>query len=232
MAIRRRGMRTNRPKSRRATVSEADLAADVMAWLRDLEWEVYQEVQIGVYGRRIDIVAVQGPVIWAIECKRRHNFDVVEQAMYWLGAANRVSIAVGGRLRKTVAKRRFHEMLGIGWLHVDCRVEEVVAAPTRRRNKTLDVRSYLCEGQRTEGVAGSQGEYWTSFAETKRRVVELIRRRPGLTMKQIVEDGGGYHYASSATARSSLAKWIGRGVIPGVEARREGRQVRYYPEAY
>lgn len=229
MAIIRKGMKPNRPPNKR---TEVDIAGAVVAWLRDAGWTVYQEVRVGYLGRRIDLVAELDRRLWVIECKRTHNFTVVEQAMYWIGTAQWVSVATAGRLRRTAPQRRFHEMLGIGWLHVGCDVEEVVAAAmTRRLRDHFDLHDYLTEAQQTVGTAGSQFDYYTTFGDTRERVIRLIQEKPGITMKEIVSHGDGYHYHSASTARASLAKWIGKGVIPGIESRRDGRTVKYYPIA-
>jgi hypothetical protein len=228
MAIIRKGMKANRPPRVR---SEVDIAGAVVTWLRDRGWTVYQEVQMGHMGRRIDIVAELDRRLWAIECKRVHSWEVIEQAMYWIGVAHWVSVATAGRMRRTIPQQRFHQMLGVGWLHVDFYgIEEVVPATLHRRlNAFCHLRDYLCEGQQTVGTAGSQSDYYTNFRSTREQVTKLVAKNPGLTMKEIVDRGEGYHYASSSTARASLAKWIGKGVIPGIEAVREGKTVRYYP---
>jgi hypothetical protein len=227
MAIIRKAVGLNRPGR-----SEVDIAGAVVAWLRDRGWTVYQEVRIGYAGRRIDIVAELDRRLWAVECKRVHGWDVVEQAMYWLGSAHWVSVATAGRLRRTVPRQRFHEMLGVGWLHVGLDIEEIVGPRlTRTLRHSFGLRDYLTEAQQTVGTAGSQTDYYSDFRDTKRRIVELIQQRPGISMREIVDHGGGYHYGSSSTARASLAKWIGKGVIPGIESRRDGRITRYYPMA-
>jgi hypothetical protein len=228
MAIIRQKKNVSQPLGKPA---EIDIAAVVITWLAEADWTIYQEVQIGRYGPRIDLVARMGERLWVIECKRTHSFDVIEQTLRWVGAAHWISIATAGRLRKTLARERFHEMLGVGWLHCGGGITEVVAAPLHRRLGSFDLRHYLKDGQRTTGTAGSQSDYWSSFRQTKGQVIELVQKSPGITMKDLVDRAGGFHYSSSSTARAALAKWISRGTIPGIESRREGRLVRYYPQA-
>jgi hypothetical protein len=211
--------------------SEIEIAAVIVAWLRDAGWTVYQEVQAGLYGRRADIVAVIDGRTWVVECKRRHSFEVIEQSLYWMGMANWVSVATANRPRNSISRQRFHEMLGIGWLWChDEEVEEVTTAALRRRLWSHHrIVHWLNTMQQTEGIAGSQNAYWTTFAETKRRIGELVKKEPGLTMKEIVDRGHGFHYASSSSARTALTKWIREGMIPNVEGRRDGKSIRYYP---
>lgn len=105
---------------------------------------------------------------------------------------------------------------------------DIVAAMDRRRFSLWD---YLVDEQQTVGTAGSPLDFYSAFRDTKNRVIEAVRERPGLTMREIVDLGDGYHYASWSTARAAIAKWISRGVIPGIERRRDGRTVRYFPAA-
>ncbi len=93
--------------------SEAELAAVVVAHLREQGWTVFQEVELGRRsgGERADIVAVRGDELaadgyahkgagWAkpgdvlvVECKLSLSLDLLAQADHWLDYASLVAIA-------------------------------------------------------------------------------------------------------------------------------------------
>ena len=62
---------------------EVDIAALIISWLEEQEWETYKEVQIFSYGRRADIVGVKGKLIWVVETKTTLTFEVIAQALGW-----------------------------------------------------------------------------------------------------------------------------------------------------
>ena len=91
------------------------------------------------------------------------------------------------------------------------------------------VLAHLHEGYRQCAKAGSaDGGHWTPFRNTCQAVARYVVEHPGCTLKELI-DKVDTHYNSSATARACLAKWIGRGVVAGVRARLEGRQLHLYP---
>ena len=63
-------------------MKELELAKSVVEWLQDQHWEVYQEVQR--YSTTADIVAVQGPLVWVVECKTSLSIGVMLQASRWM----------------------------------------------------------------------------------------------------------------------------------------------------
>jgi hypothetical protein len=212
-------------------MKEEELAARVVAWLSNQRWEVYQEVQVESYGRRADIVAVQGPVSWVIETKMSFGIGVLDQALYWVGMANYVSVATpyGRGIRSTVLKRSM-ESIGLGSLLVrDWGIEERIH-PRLQRRLRRDIRKYLNEPQKTFAPAGNaHGARYTPFQETCRKIVDRVKIQPGIGIKELI-DNIETHYLSSKTARSVLAKWIQQGVVKGVRAEYEGRALRLYPE--
>lgn len=60
--------------------SEEQIAELVIAWLEEQHWEVYQEVSFWSGGSTVDIIAKKENILWAIEVKKRLNFDVIAQA--------------------------------------------------------------------------------------------------------------------------------------------------------
>lgn len=221
-------------------VKETDLAAAVVAHLRDQEWDVHQEVG-GAYGSRADIVAVRGPLLYVVEVKSTLGLAVIGQARGWLHQANYVGVAVPSGRRhsedRLCAERILWEW-GIGLLKValpawsgdGTRVTEEIPPRLWRRipvGRTSRLRGMLCEETRTFALAGNaEGKFWSAFKATISEVQRAVRENPGLTTKELI-GAIQHHYSSDSTARSTLLHWLWRGKIPGV--RGEGkRPVRWY----
>jgi hypothetical protein len=212
-------------------MKETDLAKKVVEWLHDWHWTVYQEVQV-FRSIRADIVAVIEPRIWVIEVKVHHGINVLEQAHRWLPWSHCVSIAVpytrgyrrGGLLDKV------HRMTGIGLIRVGSHPDEIIPPHINRKANAVRIKNGLHEEHKHFAEAGSNcGGYFTAFAGTKKRFVKLINERPGLTIKEIVDNLGRTHYASGSIARTALSQWVRKGYIPEVERKREGKFIKYYP---
>lgn len=221
--------------------AESDLAAPVIAYLEDLKWEVYQEVQCGSFGSIADLVAVQGRVVWVIELKRVLNFEVIAQAAYWTRYAHYASVAVPAPRRQSSNGRYLaYEVLewkGVGYIPVlgpSYRAEPsvqggVVRGRLHRKADATRVRDVLSEEHKTYAAAGNaNGSRWTPFQRTCREVLNEVTRKPGIHLKELI-DAINHHYASDASARSSLSTWIQGGKVKGVEARREGRYLKIFP---
>lgn len=209
---------------KRKRVAEVDLARDVVTWLRDSEWDVYQEVSEGYASRRADIVATRGPLVWVIECKAVLGWRLVEQASWWLGQVHYTSVAIPHWPRGCGFARKVLADYGIG-AFVGA---EMAVAPRLFRKARCKIRECLCDAQKTIGEAGSAGGgYWTPFNETCRAVAAFAKANPGCTTKELVA-GIEHHYHRDATARSALVKWIGRGIVKGVRLEIEGGKARIY----
>lgn len=204
----------------RGRESEVALAERVTFWLRDLHWEVYQEVSCR--GSRCDLVATQGPVTWAIEVKASFGLAVLEQAVFWKPHANRSSIAVPSA---TAFGQKLADTYGIGILQVGYdRITERLPARLQRRCDGR-LRRALRDEQKTYAPAGnSWGAYFSPFKATCANLAKHVRENPGTTLKAAI-NAISHHYASPQSARSHLVKWIEAGKIPGIALRREGRVV-------
>lgn len=55
--------------------SECELAAAVISWLKEKNYTVYEEV------KDIDIVAVKGDILWAIEVKNIVVFNFISASL-------------------------------------------------------------------------------------------------------------------------------------------------------
>lgn len=214
--------------------SELEVAAPVVAYLRAAHWEVYQEVSLGYGARTIDIVATQGPLLWAVEVKRTLSIQLLDQAVDLHGYAHYVSIAVPRSNTKERGVRgrfvwQFLGHYGIGRFRVTSRsdVESLEAPALNRKALVHRLRNCLHDEQKTMAEAGSQGGYWTPFSMTSRNVQRFLADNPGCTFKELVA-GIEHHYGSASTARSCLRKWICDGVIAGVRVERDGKAFRLW----
>lgn len=214
-------------------MTETQVAQPVVAWLLEHGWDVHQEV---CQGRRADIVAVQGPLVWILEVKQRFGMEVLNQAYHWIGGAHFVSVAtrparIGPFITAAV------ERVGIGVMFVDDlavlegRGVRVVMEPRlHRRAYTLGMLDFLSDATRTWAKAGSTSAagYWTPFAQTCRNVQTLLSETQGLTTREVF-DRVKHHYRQGSTARSCMLKWAQLGKIRGVEIRLDERgRARWY----
>lgn len=205
--------------------TEADLAKEVVAFLTEMGWEVYQEVEGP--GGRCDIVAVRGKIHWAIECKLSLGLSVMEQAYNWIqtGTAHYVSIAtpkyVGGNLAGVICRQ-----YGIGTLFV--KYEEVREQTKPRLHRRA--RGFkLHEAQKTFCEAGSnKGGHWTPFKQTVRELINMVRNEPGVEFNRLIK-ALDHHYSSYATAKSCLRGFIGTHVIPELRIETVGNKLCVFP---
>lgn len=208
--------------------SERDLAKQVIAWLADQQWEVFQEVQVLRGSNVADIVARRDGILWVIECKLSFGFAVIDQAFEWRDFAHYTSVATPSARGRSAFVLLRH--LGIGQLSVGlAEVHEEIAPRLNRNSLTKHLADALREEHKTWAEAGNAtGDHYSPFKSTCRDVLRAVEKQPGITMKELI-DKTPTHYHSTATARSALAKWIQLGKVAGVESRREGRHLKLYP---
>jgi len=215
----------------RPRIPETELAKAVVAYLREYQWEVYQEVVVG--GPRADIVGVRGNLLWVVEVKAALSLRLLDQAAGWIGRSHYVSIAVpfdSHPMHRSFAGR-FLKQLGIGTLYVrggshpaydplHAREDEKPAF-LRRVDSSHILRS-LNEAQKSSvaGIAG--GGYWTPFRGTCGELRRFVREHPGCKVKQAI-DSIHHHYATPASAVGSLYKLISDGKIEGLVIDGDGR---------
>lgn len=198
-------------------------------------------MQCVTYGATADLVARQGRILWVIELKRSLNFDVIAQADFWHGRAHYTSVATPhtrAHPRGRALAMRVLDWKGIGYLpihapHSGCEASVAAGIVQRgslnRRACSEVLHGSLTEEQKTFAQAGNaEGKRWTPFQRTCREVRECVAKEPGIHLKKLV-DSINHHYASDASARSSLSTLIRGGQVEGVEARIEGRYLRIYP---
>lgn len=194
-------------------MNEVDLARHVIKWLEEQHWDVYQEVQFRYMSGIADIVAVRASIIWIIETKTALSLAVLEQAHNWRSHLRSIAVpaCVSDSHGRGVAYGIAKDYLKIGVIEVGRRnefVKEVVEPPIMRQYHEFasDMRKQLKPIQKTYRAAGSNGGgYWTPYRETMDAVRRFVSSHPNCTLKQIMDDiKGEHHYASSATARSSI----------------------------
>jgi len=209
------------------------MATHVVEYLKADLWDVYQEVQVGSGGDIADIVAVQGPVIWVIECKLSLSLDLIAQVRNWTGRAHRVSAAVPARKKATWAQQRLVmdilDWSEVGLIRVkadgSAGVREELMAPLHRTAKVTRLRASLCDEQRTFAQAGnSDGRRWTPFQRTCSMLRAHVAANPGITLKDALTDID-HHYAHDKSATQSLSHLLREGVVDGLELRRDGRSL-------
>jgi hypothetical protein len=219
--------------------TEAEIAALVVAYLEECGHDVYQEVE--VRGGIADIVCLVGAgrEVWDIEVKTGWSLDLLEQCVERKRVAHRVFAAVP-KARSNHA-HLFREcgigtfIVRMGDQFVPDRVElEGDWMPRRTSPRPIfgrELRERLCEGHKTHAKAGapSAAGRYSPWRQTCDGVAHEVRQRPGATLKEILQ-AVKTHYASPAVARSSLAKWITKGVVPGVEGKIEDGKLRLYPK--
>ena len=220
-----------------AAFTEADLARHVVTWLDG--FTVYQEVEYD--GSVADIVVDVGGFGWIIETKLSLGMSVLEQAENWIRAGvKRVSVAVPKT--KSMRSRRFAnriaDWIGCGIIEVSESgyVREAEAATFHRvkrkpwSREPNDILKACKEQHKTFCAAGSQSGRWTPYKETCSRILRIVQQRPGLCLKDLMDElKGEHHYKTESTARSCLPRWIRTGKVPGVTSRKNGKRLEIFP---
>lgn len=214
--------------------SETELASVIISWLKESQWEVFQEVQPHTYGASADIVAKQGKVSWIIETKLTFGLAVIEQAAAWLHMANFVSVGV------PYSRRGFAEVvcskLGIGVLRASpvqygYSTDILETDGTMARVKPeANILKFCKEPHKDFAAAGNNnGHRYTPFTQTCRNVLSIVAANPGILYKDLLPKLD-HHYASLKTARACILQWGHAGKIRGVEFRKEGKLITLWPE--
>lgn len=214
--------------------SETDMANMVREWMQVQGWDVYPEVQLCPGGGRADLVGVRDDFVWVVECKLVFGLGVIAQAEQWLLYAHYVSVATPlnrdkhGRKRPASPAAYFGRKIcderGIGRIRVDQELPteswNTWGYHPARLNRTAyrrakDLRAKLCKEHKDFAPGNASAAYWTPFRGTCKAVLDFVKDNPGSTMRQVI-DGIEHHYQSDTSARSTLVRWIGEGIVPGV----------------
>lgn len=241
---------------KRDRVREEDLAKAVIVYLRGLGWKTYNEVSFGTGSKRADIVAEKNGLVWIVECKVRLSYDVIEQVLGWRGSAHYLSVAARIRSRSNELIDHLLEYYGIGYIpienqtvkypnletgRIDFNSENGVKCdhPDHKSPRILSrsrfhhefirrlILSRLTEDLNQYPAGNARSEFWSPFRETRRNVIDFVRKNPGCTLKELSANID-HHYGNNAAAKSALYGWITKGVISEVELKRAGKLVRLY----
>lgn len=219
-------------------MTEQDAAALVVTYLSELGFEVYQEVTFPE-GVIADIVAVRGLECWIVEVKTAWSLALLEQCRQhklW-GHGNRIFAAVPISRNQEDHQRLFLDC-GFGTILIGCAAPTGTGPKLGKMAPKLTWRpiqttlKMLHSGYQTSAKAGapSAAGRWTPFAQTCRFLHQEVLKEPGLSVKDAMSRIK-HHYASEASARSSMLSWIEAGRMPGVRAERDGKLFRLFPVA-
>jgi len=196
---------------------EVDLGKHIIAYLKKLNYKIYQEVDCG--GRGIDVVGMNltDKHIITVELKTSFNIKVIEQAYDNRLYSHFSYIAIpsakysGSRYFAIEVCRDY----GIGVIEFVKRtgeVRELVAATKNWHPETLTIY----EDKDSYSLAGSpDGKRWTPFKQTCVYITKYITDNPGCSINKMV-DNIDHHYASKYSARSAIRNRIKSGVIKNI----------------
>jgi hypothetical protein len=222
--------------------SEETLAAAVVEWLRSQHWDVWQEVSVPFAGQypTVDIMARNGKALWAVECKMSRSLSVLDQSIWWSSFVNFVSVAVppvtrrpGCNPKESRAWSHVMGYYGFGEFVVGSLGVDETQHPHLHRNKWRPslqaIHEMLDSMPQNYGKAGAkETPRWSPFANTRDGLMKIVADQPGISFTEALTKLE-HHYASDATARSSIRKWIGVGSIK-VDIRRDGRKLLLFPQ--
>lgn len=222
-------------------MTEAVLAAKVVAKLEAQGYSVYQEVE-GDVGRA-DIVAVCGWVLLVVECKMVLGFEVMAQARKWQPYASSVYVAVPkakpseGRSLAIECCGRLE--LGVYVVSNEWAIDPDPAQAVREREtpahrETFNprLRERLRPEHQTHAKAGTkEGGQFTPFKQTCYALRAYAEAHPG-DLLRVALSRCEHHYKSIGGAISSLVEIAGKGDLAkfGIELKAGADEaVRVYP---
>lgn len=197
-------------------VSEVATAREVTNWLKIDGWDVYEEVALG-YTDSLDILAIRGPILWAIEVKQTFSVALVGQAKRWIPHAHCVSVAVPFHKRGSASEGAVWicSTLGLGLLYATSNnVQQRVKPEFRRRVDADFLRKHVNIKQQDGSVpAGSASiARWTPWRLTVSELIKVVNDNPGVTLKEALKRMR-HHYRTDSVANSSLSKYLRNGLI-------------------
>lgn len=197
-------------------VTEAELAGYVVKYFSNLGYSVYKEVTDKY--KRAGIVAVKDDTTTIIEVKKRFNFEVISQSMYWRNRANYIYIAVPnfskkrwGAISGGIISYLTHMNIGLLTIKKDGIVLNKFS--TLPCNKLINpIQKFLMEEQKTFVKAGTNHKYWTAFKRTDKQILAFLRDRPQSTIDEII-DNVQHHYSTRFSAKACIRKAFEKGWI-------------------
>ena len=214
---------------------ETELAADVIKWLKTQDWTCYSEVTVSDAHGPVDIVAIKGREVRAIETKLQFSWDLLAQARQHVDYATEVYVAtpwVRSQFETSILQDDVCAYLKLNRMSVDG--HRIGTKLNKYTNWNANVDYFLDAvrpEQLTVGVAGSKaGTAWTPFKGVAESVATFIRDNPGTTMKRICEiQAVKDYYKKQSLAQSNLRAWLRKGVIKHVRVENLHGKVSYWP---
>lgn len=197
---------------KKVIMKETELAQKFVEYLS--AFDLYFEVD---YHRSVDIVAISENISSAFEVKNTFNFKVFEQALGNKPHFNYSYICVPS-FNDWIIQRKLCEDYGIGLLVYEERgyndIRELVHPKLNRHTNNKRLFAGLHERNKRSLPGSKSGDSLkiTAFGVTVENAVRYVRRHPGCTLKEMV-DNIGHHYDSNILARKNLYQWIYKGVI-------------------
>lgn len=219
-----------------ADTSEAALAKIAIEWLQTDNWEVYEEVSPwGGSGSRADIVARKGKIVWVIETKQNFSLNLLEQSERWRHYAHFVSMCVwyNGRINDIVSK--ICRSFGTGLITIrkekqfaEYRVTEHVEGAFNRRADTKPIKEMLiAENQDTVSAGTKSHRYNTPFKITAKKIVQIVRENPGISIEEAVRFR--HHYADNKKAKINIISAIEKKIISDLRCEKRAGKYFLYP---
>ena len=216
---------------KKGKITEKELASEVVDWLSAERWDVYQEVR--AVGGVHDIVATKNRLVWIVECKVSRSLALLDQVLYSRRRAHFCSVAVPhGKSAASFTYMLNH--LGVGELTLRYGIRE--SLPPRLNRTAHRYKDYwektLHEEQKDGSYAKAgtaDGGYYTPFKATCRRLLDIVRNKPGIQFKEAMNKLE-HHYSTNNSARSCMLRYLYDGVVEGVEIRKEGKNLTLHPK--
>lgn len=188
-------------------MKETELAEKFIDYYNDEKHEVFKEVPCNGI---VDIVVKSGHITQSIEVKTNLNFEVIRQAeknQMWF---NYSYIAVPAPKHSKHFGYSICNRFGIGVL-VATSYGEIKEVVKPRLNRKVRFKPALLPYMK-ESVAGSQNQRITAFSNTIQEMVLYIKRHPGCSLNQCLENVN-FHWSTTSSAKSCVYQWIKKGVI-------------------
>lgn len=211
---------------KKKALSEAEIAAKVVEFLKERGHEVYQEVRPGGVGTPIaDIVYTCATGTYIVETKRRLSMELLIQCRRWQHdrRANGVYAAFQSPARRADREKTDEAIealrqLGIGSIVLDGRSGKVLMSATCERVVDLykPISGFLREEHKDWAKAGTTGDgYFTPFRGTCQAATTCIEEHGEMTLKELFQRID-HHYASKSSAYSSFGKALREGLVKGL----------------
>lgn len=211
-------------------LTETQLASTVQRHMVADGWDCFAEVQMYQGDKRADLVAVLGTRVAVVETKLSLSFEVLSQALRWLGTAHHVIVAVPepknimGRRLEFIEDYLETKGIGLWWVsgadqtvldgYDTSRIREMVRPALHRyaHEASKQLRAVLVpEMRETLGGAKVGGIASTPFKRTCLELQRYVAGHPGISFGDAIR-AIRHHYSSETSAKGSaelLAKKAG-----------------------